>query len=78
MRKIPKELEVRNPQVARAAKILGGVKQLAEGLGISRAAIYQWDTDDVPPKRAVEIERLTKRKVRRDQLCPGVYADGAA
>lgn len=73
--KRPKELEVRNPHVARAAAILGGVKQLADGLGISRAAIYQWGTDDVPPKRAIEIEKLTNREVTRRDLCPNFFDD---
>lgn len=66
---------MRNPHVARAAAILGGVQQLADALGISRAAIYQWGTDDVPPKRAIDVEKATKGEVTRRDLCPAFFDD---
>jgi DNA-binding transcriptional regulator YdaS (Cro superfamily) len=72
---IMKELALRNPHVAKAAQMLGGVQQLADALEISRSAIYQWDTDEVPPKRAREIEKLTNGKVTRRDLCPSIFSD---
>lgn len=68
-----KEIEIRNPHVARAATIVGGMQKLADALGITRAAIYQWDTDEVPPKRAIDIERVTSGEVTRQQLCPSIF-----
>ena len=68
-----KELELRNPHVAKAAQILGGLQQLADALGITRAAIYQWDTAEVPPRRAIDIEHVTGGQVTRVQLCPGIF-----
>lgn len=73
-----KEIEIRNPHVARAAALLGGMQKLADALGITRAAIYQWDTGEVPPKRAIEIERVTAGEVTRQQLAPSIFADSDA
>jgi DNA-binding transcriptional regulator YdaS (Cro superfamily) len=73
-----KEIELRNPHVARAAALLGGMQKLADALGITRAAIYQWDAGEVPPKRALEIERVTGGEVTRHQLCPSIFTSSDA
>lgn len=39
----------------------GGVKALAAALGITPAAIYQWER--VPPEKALEVSRLAKMPV---------------
>lgn len=47
----------------------GGVKNLADQLGVHRSAVYQWD--QVPPLRVLEVERLTG--VPRHELRPDLY-----
>lgn len=46
---------------------MGSVLALANALGIERQAIYQWK-GKVPPRRAYEIERVTKGKFKADDL----------
>lgn len=41
------------------------VTALAKALGVSAPAIYQWDT--VPPLRQMQLERITKGKLKADQ-----------
>jgi len=48
-----------------AIKHFGGVRQLAAALNIWPTAVSQWG-DTIPPRRAYEIERLTKGKLRAD------------
>ena len=52
-----------------AAQRLDGVNQLADGLGVTRQALYQWSR--VPAERVIEIERLTG--VARHDLRPDLY-----
>lgn len=54
-------------QKAVAAK--GTVAELARSLGITRAAIAQWDK--IPAERVVEIERVTG--VPREELRPDLF-----
>lgn len=49
----------------------GTVPGVAAALGIKRAAVYKWG-EMVPPLRAAQIEKLTKKKLRFD---PDKYAD---
>lgn len=62
--------------VARAAELVGGATKLAELLGISRPAIYQWNR--VPAERVLAIESATGGKVTRQQLRPDLYPAEAA
>lgn len=59
------------PAVAEAAEKVGGVTKLAEKLGISRPAIYQWTR--VPAERVLAIETATGGQVTRHQLRPDLY-----
>ena len=52
-----------------AAQRIGGVNQLADGLGVTRQALYQWSR--VPAERVIEIERLTG--VARHDLRPDLH-----
>jgi len=57
--------------VKKAADIVGGVASLADGLGCSRQAPYQWD--QVPRGRVLEIEELTGGAVSRHDMRPDIY-----
>lgn len=46
-----------------AIKHFGGIVKLAETLGIRPQAVSQWGKD-IPIRRAYEIERLTKGKLK--------------
>lgn len=59
--------------ITRAAEALGGVPKLAEELGISRQAIYQWRA--IPLEHVAKIERLTKIPLR--ELRPDVFGEAA-
>src|SRR6266702_7313405 len=53
----------------RAVKAVGGVKALARLLGITPAAVYQWEK--IPTERLLEVERVTG--VPREVLRPEFY-----
>jgi len=56
-------------------KILSHITQaqLAAMLQISPSAISQWQENGVPEDRAVDIERATEGKVRRQEVAPRFY-----
>lgn len=56
--------------IEKAVKAKGSIAALARAIGITRAAICQWDR--IPADRIVEIERLTG--VPRSELRPDLYA----
>lgn len=51
---------------------------LADALGVSPVAVHFWvQQDALPPKRAMQIERLTEGKFKADELVsPEVLHDG--
>ncbi len=55
--------------IAKAVKAKGSISALARSIGITRAAICQWER--IPAGRVVEIERLTG--VPRQELRPDLY-----
>lgn len=54
-----------------AIKFAGGVGALAEELGITQAAVSQWER--VPPLQVIGVERATKGRVTRYKLRPDIY-----
>lgn len=56
--------------LAQAIQIIGSAAALARLLGVSRAAISQWEFDNrrVPAKHCPRIERLCEGRVRCEQL----------
>jgi DNA-binding transcriptional regulator YdaS (Cro superfamily) len=52
----------------------GSLVACARELRISNQAIFKWRYSGVPVSRAVEIEGLTKRKIKRSQLRPDIFA----
>ncbi len=46
-----------------ALTYFGTQKALADALGIAQAAVAQWG-EEVPPRRAFEIERITDGKLK--------------
>jgi len=57
--------------VKRACDVVGGIDALADKLGCTRQAVYQWDA--VPRGRVLEIEEATGRQVTRTELRPDIY-----
>ena len=55
----------------KAGKAVGGVPELARGLGVTPQAIYQWPR--VPAERVLGIERLASGEVTRHELRPDLY-----
>lgn len=59
----------------------GSRAKLAKALGISNSAVTQWGKD-VPPRRALELERLThgvlRLETRYPKRRPGMLATTAA
>ena len=57
-----------------ACELVGGQAAMASALGISASAVSQMALDQrqIPAERCPAIERLTKRKVRCEQLRPDV------
>ena len=55
----------------KAGSVVGGIRQLALGLGVTPQAIYQWPR--VPAGRVLEIERLAGGEVTRHELRPDIY-----
>jgi len=62
----------RNLQIVRDLIARGHVRRIAEGLGLSTAAIYQWKR--VPADRVVDLERLIE--IPREELRPDLYERG--
>lgn len=52
----------------------GSVQKVADVLGIFRSAIYQWG-EDVPPRRALEIEKLTRGKLKAPPVVSAELSD---
>lgn len=57
----------------RACDILGSKSALARAVGVKPPTVQQWCNGErpVPPKKCIEIERATDRKVRVEELLPG-------
>lgn len=58
------------PALAQAIDIIGSAATLARLLGVSRAAVSQWEDEDrrVPAKHCPKIEQLCGGRVRCEQL----------
>ena len=56
-------------EIIRIFKNAGGVEQVANRLGVSRQAIYQWE--EIPIKRLVEFSNITR--VKRSELRPDIF-----
>ena len=52
-----------------AIKFYGGkASKLADVLGISLPAIYQWKNDQVPLLRQLQLQRITRGRLKADPL----------
>lgn len=56
------------------SKERGRITKLANELGVSTAAVSQWDR--VPAERVLEVERITG--ISRHELRPDVFAEASA
>ena len=61
-------------QVAKIA-FNGGVRELANALGVSTQAAYKWVKEGVPIKRALQMSLMTKGQVQWYALAPEVLAE---
>lgn len=57
-----------------AAEVLGSQKALAAALGVSTGAVSQWKEEGrkIPAEHCPVIERLTRGKVRCEQMRPDI------
>lgn len=57
---------------SRAAEIVGSKAKLAKLLAVAAPTVNQWCSGvrPIPAARAIQIEGLTSRLVRREELCP--------
>lgn len=51
----------------------GGRAQLAAELDLTPMAISQWYKRGIPPARAIDVERATKKAVTRFELLPDFF-----
>lgn len=51
----------------------GGVKELAEKLGLTPNAIYFWGESKIPLKYLGKIEELSNLRLTREQLRPDLF-----
>lgn len=59
-----------NPVTA-AAKICGSIAELARRIGVTKAAVWQWENETkVPFERCIDIERAVGGSVRCEELRP--------
>jgi len=56
-----------------AITVVGGEAALAQILGVTTQAISKWRR--CPPRRVVAVERATGGIVRRERLCPEIFAE---
>jgi DNA-binding transcriptional regulator YdaS (Cro superfamily) len=49
-----------------AVQHFGTQQKLAEKLGISQGSMSSWDPDRIPLARALQVEKLTRGKLRVD------------
>ena len=80
------ELQMTVAQAAQMAKALkrattsaGGWTALArvlshDGPRITKQGVWSWQTRGIPAERAVQIERVLKGAVTRDELRPDIFA----
>ena len=63
--------------IEKAAEIAGSEKALADWLGVTKAAVWQWKQEGrkTPIEHCPEIERRTAGAVTRKDLRPGDWAD---
>jgi DNA-binding transcriptional regulator YdaS (Cro superfamily) len=62
-----------NEGIIKAIEVTGKQSVIAKALGVTQAAVSLWRLGSrVPAESAMEIERLTKGAVTREQICPKV------
>lgn len=66
--------------IERAVQVCGSQESLAKAAGVSAQAVSHWvkGARGVSPESAIKIERATRRKVTRRELCPTVFGEPPA
>lgn len=62
-----------NPAVKKAIELLGGQSATAKALGVSQPAVRKWLLKNIPPERAIELERLSG--VSRKEIRPDIFEE---
>jgi len=57
--------------LGRAIELAGGHSAVSKELGISVQAVYKWRR--APVERCADLERMSGRKVRRQDLRPDIF-----
>lgn len=59
--------------IEKVIEYFGGTSKTAKALGVEPAAVSQWIAkNEIPPKRAIEIERLTDGALRAVDMIGGL------
>ena len=58
-----------------AAYFFGSQKAMAEALGLTPNAVSLWKKRGIPLKQAVRIEKLTDKKVTKEELRPDIFSE---
>jgi DNA-binding transcriptional regulator YdaS (Cro superfamily) len=73
-------METQIKPIKRAIEIMGRVYNLSEAMGCHRDTVYRWiqPSDHIrhincSAEQAIKIERATKGKVTRLDICPHLY-----
>ena len=56
-----------------AISLVGGVKKLARGLGVSHQAVRKFESSRVPAERVIDVAILTGWRVTPHQIRPDLY-----
>lgn len=68
-------IDMNNSGLQKAINLAGTQTKLAELLGVYPQLVQSWVKTNVPPARAVQIERATKGAVTRAELRPDIFGD---
>jgi len=74
MNKLTKN-KVKNPALAKAIHIAGGVVELSKQLNVPHSSVSRWlhTKIPVPIKHAIKIETLTNGEIKAKDLRPDVF-----
>lgn len=56
----------------RALKLAGSTYKLAKMLNVSQSNVMYWLNNSLPPKRAIEINKIYD-VIKLDDLCPEIF-----
>lgn len=55
-------------------KKIGSQQKFAELCGVSQQLVSVWLHSSITPKHALHIEKVTKKSLKKEQLCPEIFS----